>query len=436
MIYIVLCSSDNVLSVKGGGNAWTILKLLEKFYKEKNSQQNAIGIFADTIIFDENSWKYVDSDMDKKTKAFLEKGELPFKKSSLFNTVRNVATFWNFIYKKIAPIYYLWLSIKRNVRARNNLIKYVKNINIGPTDTVILDCHDPFSACFISKIKFPCQRLLVAHSHEIGSQAMNILRIRNGKNFFVRKIALFIEKTGYKKAEYVSFSSRGSLDTLIADRKDLKELLDNKEVKILYTGIKTPFKKSVESRNFTTSSNLPIKLLFVGRLVEDKGFDLVLEAAKILNNQGYNFEVSIVGYGDIGQIKEFLNKNNLNSRVFLLGVLPHDKVLESMMGHDVLVAPHRRSVFDLVMLEAMHVGLPIISTAVGGNVELITSKNQGILVEPNNVNELVDGLKLIIDDQSLRLSLAVNAQKYAEDFFSEEAMFERYKNFFKDIIKK
>jgi hypothetical protein len=78
--YIILCSSDNVLSVKGGGNAWTILKLLEKFYEQKSDDLAVIGIFADAVIIDKDSLRIVDENMDRKTEAYLEKGELPFKR--------------------------------------------------------------------------------------------------------------------------------------------------------------------------------------------------------------------------------------------------------------------------------------------------------------------------------------------------------------------
>lgn len=436
MTYLIFFSNSNVLTVKGGGDAWTILKIQEKFYKNPDNKMKVASIFADYVIVNKDDFRYVDECMDKKTEEFFKEGKLPFRRGTVASSIKKIVEPWQLVYKHLAPAYYFWALIKRNIKSRKNLFNYTKQINFTTTDIVILDCHDAFAAYFASSIKFPCKKILVVHSHEIGSQALNMLKIRNGKNFLIEKVALFMEKIGYEKSDYISFPGKGAMNTLLTDRKDLKRLLDKKEIKILYTGIEVPFKKSIGTENLKISNNLPIKLLFVGRLVEDKGFDLVLEAVKILNDQGYNFALSIVGWGDADKIKKYLNENNLNDKVFLLGALPHENVLKLMEEHDILVAPHRRSVFDLVMLEAMHIGLPIISTAVGGNIELITSENQGILVEPNNVDKLVDATKLLIDNQSLRSSLAANARQYAEEFFSEEAMFERYKNFFEEIIKK
>lgn len=432
MVHIILCSSDNVLSVKGGGNAWTILKLLDKFYSQANSQVNVGGIFADAIIFDKESLKSVDECMDMKTEAFLNRGELPFKRAFGVALSKKVIKPQNIIYRFLAPIYYFALSLKRNLRAKRNLIDLANRFNIGSSDVVILDCHDPFSAYFINKIKLPCQKVLVVHSHEIGSQALNMIRVRRGVNFLIKKINLFIEKRGYENGNFVSFPSQGAMDTLLDDRPDLSDILKNKNVRILYTGIKVPFCKN--SENNQNAKN--IKLLFVGRLVEEKGFDLVLEAVKILKNNGQNISLDVVGFGDLIPVEKFIGENRLDDTIFLKGVLPHDEVLKLMLSSDVLVAPHRKSVFDLVMLEAMHVGLPIVSTSVGGNLELIRSEKEGVLVKANDLGGLIDGIRLMIEDSALRTDIANNARKYALGFFSEDAMFRRYNDFFDDISRK
>lgn len=431
MIYVIFCSSDNVLSVKGGGNAWTILKLLEKFYGQESRQMAAVGVFADAVIFDKDSLKSVDRCMDEKTEAFLERGELPFKRGLGVTLSKKIIKPQNIIYRFLAPAYYLLLSLKRNLRAKNNLLNLIERLNINHSDIVVIDCHDPFSAYFINEIKLPCRKISVVHSHEIGSQALNLLRVRKGVNFLVKKINLFIEKRGYEKSDFISFPSKGAMNTLLDDRPDLSNVFKNKNVEVLYTGIKVPFCKNNEE----SEGKKRKKLLFVGRLVEEKGFDLVLDAVKILKNDGYDISLDVVGFGDLKPIKKFIEENKLTNVIFLKGVLPHDEVLKSMLSSDVLIAPHRKSVFDLVMLEAMHVGLPIVSTAVGGNLELIKSEKEGILVKTNDLGGLVDGIRLMIENDVMRSAIADSARRYALDFFSEESMFERYCRFFDKISK-
>lgn len=434
MVYIILCSSDNVLSVKGGGNAWTILKLLEKFYDEEGNELGALGVFADAVIYDAKSLKSIDECMNNKTEAYLGKGELPFKKGLGIVLSKKIIGPNNLIYKFLAPAYYLFLSLKRNFSAKNNLVRLIDELSVNASDVVILDCHDPFSAYFMNKVKIPCRKVSVAHSHEIGSQALNLVRVRKGFNPLVKKINLFIEKYGYKNSEFISFPSKGAMDTLLEDRPDLASILKNKKVEILYTGITTKLKKNLVAGSDMKNRN--IRLLFVGRLIEEKGFDLVLEAVKLLKNSGYDISLDVVGFGDLDPVRKFVSDNGLGEAVFLRGVLSHDEVLKLMISSDILVAPHRKSVFDLVMLEAMHVGLPIVSTSVGGNLELIRSEKEGVLVKMNDLSGLVDGIKLMIEDDALRIGIADNARRYALDFFSEEAMFKRYGGFFDKISKK
>ncbi len=133
----------------------------------------------------------------------------------------------------------------------------------------------------------------------------------------------------------------------------------------------------------------PYRILSVGRLVPKKGYDDLLKALKILADAGLDFELTHIGSGEIEhQIKNMASSLGLEGRVRMLGTLPHKDVLTHYhKAHCFVLACKVASNGDRdgipnVLVEAMAVGLPVVTTNVSAIPELVEDEETGILVEP------------------------------------------------------
>lgn len=166
----------------------------------------------------------------------------------------------------------------------------------------------------------------------------------------------------------------------------------------------------------------PGLLLSVGRLDEIKGFPVLIEACRILREQGLDFRCEIVGDGPLhGQLVEQLRRTGLGDRVTLLGALPSQDVERKLHEADVFVLASQRSRagnmdgIPVALMEAMASGTPVISTAVSGIPELVEDSRTGLLVEPRDADALAHAIRRMLEDSLLRgrcVAGAVNKVRY------------------------
>ncbi len=177
--------------------------------------------------------------------------------------------------------------------------------------------------------------------------------------------------------------------------------------------------------------NKPIKktskkntnLLFVGRLVKNKGVDLVLQAVNILQNQ-YHLPVNftIVGEGpEKASLKKYVKNNNLKN-VFFLGYIDHTKVETVYDKADMLIHPSRCiENSPLVTREAMSKGLPIISSYIPGSGQVELLKNGGsVQFDSENASMLAQQIKKLIQDPDYTYQLAQKAYKQSLQYSQEK----------------
>jgi glycosyltransferase involved in cell wall biosynthesis len=154
-------------------------------------------------------------------------------------------------------------------------------------------------------------------------------------------------------------------------------------------------------------------ILAVGRLVEKKGLSYLLRACRILKDQGYDFTCRAVGDGPLRQVlQQEIRELALTDRVELCGAETHRRVIEMYQQATIVALPciisqnGDRDGIPNVLVEALCMGVPVVSTAVSGIPELIISEVNGLLVPPNNSGALATALARLLDDPLLRCRLA------------------------------
>jgi glycosyltransferase involved in cell wall biosynthesis len=127
------------------------------------------------------------------------------------------------------------------------------------------------------------------------------------------------------------------------------------------------------------------------RYVPVKNLDMLIEAARLLQGSNMNYRVSIFGEGYMrGQLQEKIDRYKLGKTVWLHG--HHEDILPVLKALDVFVLTSKHEGLPISLLEAMAVGTIPVCTNVGGMQEVIENNKSGFLLEPNDVEALVDRL--------------------------------------------
>ena len=141
-----------------------------------------------------------------------------------------------------------------------------------------------------------------------------------------------------------------------------------------------------------------IRLISVGRLVIQKGYDRLLKVVKRLHDDGYPVYLTILGEGaERKTLEYYVEEHDMQSYVSLPGFFenPYQKMSES----DLFICSSRAEGFSLVIAEAMVLGVPVISTYCSGPNELLQGGKYGLLVD-NSEEGLYQGIKTLFNDQT------------------------------------
>jgi colanic acid/amylovoran biosynthesis glycosyltransferase len=168
------------------------------------------------------------------------------------------------------------------------------------------------------------------------------------------------------------------------------------------------------------------KIVAVGRLVEKKGFDILIDACALLNRRRSNnqFHCSIIGTGPLeSTLCAKIEQLGLNTKVQLTGALPRIEMLRYIQEATVLAAPSiighdgDRDGLPTTLLEAMALGTPCISTDVTGIPEVLHDGNTGLMVSQRDSVALANALEQLLQDPELATSLAEKARALIESKF-------------------
>jgi glycosyltransferase involved in cell wall biosynthesis len=171
----------------------------------------------------------------------------------------------------------------------------------------------------------------------------------------------------------------------------------------------------------------PPLILSVGRFVEKKGFDQLIEACALLRDAHVSFDCVIVGErGSAYQsILNLINERGLGDRVHLMNVVTQDSLRAFYGRAHVFALPCQvmedgdRDGFPNVLAESMAMGVPVVSTRISGIPELIDDGVHGLLVEPRDPGALAEALQRLLLDDALHARLARDGrQRICERFDS------------------
>jgi len=209
----------------------------------------------------------------------------------------------------------------------------------------------------------------------------------------------------------------------IAVSNHVKNRIDLGDTRVIYHGIPDPLRVSeqhaegcAETRSHTAT------FAYVGRLVSEKGLDLLVEAAHRLESDHRSFFIKLIGDGpERPRLQAHIDSSGLSSRVLFTGHLQGAALHRALVGVDVVVMP---SIWEetagLSAMEHMMRGRPVIATDIGGLGELVA--DAGLKFPVGDVEGLASCMKRVLDQPTLKKELGDKAKERALQLFREGRM--------------
>jgi glycosyltransferase involved in cell wall biosynthesis len=154
-------------------------------------------------------------------------------------------------------------------------------------------------------------------------------------------------------------------------------------------------------------------LLYVGRLVREKGCDILIDAFKTLNHDTPGTSLIIVGEGPLKQsLMNKVHQLGLQNHIHFMGFVDQQTLVALYKSADVLVIPSLYEPFGIVALEGMASGAPVVSSDVGGLSEVVENGFTGLKVPPGDPDSLVSAIRQVLEVPSLSGFLKINGYEY------------------------
>ena len=202
------------------------------------------------------------------------------------------------------------------------------------------------------------------------------------------------------------------------------------KIEVLYMGAEEPeliddAQKQILRKEYKLDDSFTVGI--VGRIEEEKGQYLVINAIKKLVEEGINAKALIVGHamseGYLNALKADIKKNNIENNILFTGFTREAQKLMQLC--DCLVLATDRETFGLVLVEAMACGIAVIGSDSGGPLEIIDDGKTGLLFKTKDYNSLACGIEKLIQNSSLRERIAKAGQEKCEIMFSDKKQFEK-----------
>lgn len=184
-----------------------------------------------------------------------------------------------------------------------------------------------------------------------------------------------------------------------------------------------------DDRFFANTYGLPdldhrLKLVFLGRLTPDKGWNFTIDAfSKLVQlNLEHRDNLAIVIAGD-GPMRDRIADQfeELGLRTALLGRIVPDAVPVLLLNSDIHITTSTKETKGLTILEAFAAGIPVIAPQSGGIIDSIQSGKTGLLFEPNNPQDFIHKLTSLINHPDLRQEMGIAARAFVSHYTWENA---------------
>lgn len=180
-----------------------------------------------------------------------------------------------------------------------------------------------------------------------------------------------------------------------------------------------------------------ILMITLGTLSREKGHHLAIEVLSRVKQNFPDVKLMIVGTGEYRTVlKEKIHVAGLDNYVILSGFIDNQETVKYYNAADLYLMPTLRvEGLPFVLLEAMSCGKPVVASRIGGNTSVISDGENGLLIEPGDVEQLTQKIQVIIENDKLAERLSSSARKTILDRFSADQMIDDTLDLMEKVIK-
>ncbi len=195
---------------------------------------------------------------------------------------------------------------------------------------------------------------------------------------------------------------------------------------------------AVEASNFKhhrkRPKDAPLRILYVGRLVSEKGLPYLLDALAELADYGALFELRVVGEGDmLKACQAQAEKLGIRDSVSFLGRRSQKRLQVLYAEADAFVLPSLHEAFGLVVLEAWAASLPAVVTRIGSMTKLCKDGQNALVVQPRDSHAIAQALLRIYNDQELAEQLGSAGRKLVEEKYTYRVLANAMGTIYKEV---
>lgn len=292
---------------------------------------------------------------------------------------------------------------------------------------------------------FPRRSFEVVHCHfgpnGILAAALRDIGVLNGPlvtTFHAYDLTKYLEKWG--ETLYARLFELGDRFLVISERwrARLLELgCPEEKIRVHHMGVDC---RRLSAGRKDCDDTQPVRLLSVGRMVEKKGFEYGVRAVAELVRRGLRCEYEIIGDGPLRtELERLIERLDVSTTVRLSGWKTSAEVFARLRASDVLMAPSvtgrdgDQEGIPVTLMEAMAIGLPVVSTRHSGIPELVRDKESGYLVAERDVAGLAERLADLMESPQRRRAMGAAGRSAVERDFDIEKQNDRLVRMFNEL---
>lgn len=189
-----------------------------------------------------------------------------------------------------------------------------------------------------------------------------------------------------------------------------------------------------KSFNSSKKSKLTNKtFLAAGRFVDEKGFDLLIEAFKLFSVENEDWKLNLIGDGPNKEsIIKAIKSHGLENRIEVLEFT--NDIKSYFLKSSILLLPSRREGMPMIVLEALEMGVPTIAFNISGVLPLISNGSEGLIVDKYDINEFANAMKYLSQSYEDRVNMS-NKIKNKSRLFDIDNICNQWIEFIEEIVK-
>lgn len=208
-----------------------------------------------------------------------------------------------------------------------------------------------------------------------------------------------------------------------------KYLCEGRSVDVIYNPIEEHwFKQSVKNEESQT-------ILFFGKIAKMKGVFSLIKAFNLVAADFPDAKLKLIGNGGVAKAQGLVDPH-FSDRVVFTGFMPQERVMEEIDNSGFCVLPSYFENFSMAALEVLARHKALMYTDRTSGHELIQDGVNGLLVDPDNIEQIADGMRLLLKDVELRNRLADNGFEICRNRFSTSVIIPQMEAYYFDLIRK